>query len=101
MSVLCDSLMPSMACDLLAAVQAGRSLASEALRNLQDVPNSAASRLGFLHNPREQAGESGSTSSIQRAWEAALKLGSRRVKIAGYLQQLLQQPGISHVLSSQ
>ena len=93
--------MPSMACDSLAAVQAGRSVALEALQYLRDVPSSVASRLGFLHYPREQAGEGKSETPILRAWEAALKLGSRRGKIAGYLEQLLQQPGMYHISSSQ
>ena len=93
--------MPSMACDWLAAVQAGRLVASAALQYLRDMPSSVASRLGFLHNPREQAGEGRSETPIQRAWEAALKLGSRRGKIAGYLEQLLQQPGMYHISSSQ
>ena len=72
-------------------VQAGREVASSALQYLLDSHDSAPSRLGFLHNP--WGGSGGPASALQRAWEASLKLPSRRGKIAGYLDQLLQRGG--------
>ena len=68
-------------------MQEGAALANAALDYLQQ-PGAGQARVGFLHTePPEGPGADG---GLQQAWLAALQLGSRRGKITGYLQSLLQ-----------